>query len=185
MKTSRIIQAVIMMVVIIFTPSCRTSRNGTESRYPRTDYPYPESRRYPDYPPYPGEEYPVYRDPNPNNLPPGQAKKIYGGKSARPYAPGQRKKYETVYRRYPLIVIRTPDIIISRYNDGRYYYRNNEGLIYWQGFDNRFYLDEKYLGKTDYNDDQYREWKYKGRKYEKEDWKNDKSRKWNNKGNHH
>lgn len=26
------------------------------------------------------------------NLPPGQAKKITGSKSAKPYAPGQRKK---------------------------------------------------------------------------------------------
>jgi hypothetical protein len=29
---------------------------------------------------------------NVNHLPPGQAKKIYGGKSAKAYAPGQRKK---------------------------------------------------------------------------------------------
>jgi hypothetical protein len=27
------------------------------------------------------------------SLPPGQAKKITGSKSAKPYAPGQRKKY--------------------------------------------------------------------------------------------
>lgn len=26
------------------------------------------------------------------NLPPGQAKKVYGGKSAKKYAPGQQKK---------------------------------------------------------------------------------------------
>ena len=30
---------------------------------------------------------------NPNDLPPGQAKKIYGTKSAKPFAPGQRKKH--------------------------------------------------------------------------------------------
>lgn len=29
---------------------------------------------------------------NPNNLPPGQQKKIYGTKSAKPFAPGQQKK---------------------------------------------------------------------------------------------
>ncbi|SFO53914.1 hypothetical protein SAMN05428949_5647 [Chitinophaga sp. YR627] len=30
---------------------------------------------------------------NPHGLPPGQAKKITGSKSAKPYAPGQQKKY--------------------------------------------------------------------------------------------
>jgi hypothetical protein len=29
---------------------------------------------------------------NPHGLPPGQAKKIYGTKSAKPFAPGQQKK---------------------------------------------------------------------------------------------
>lgn len=29
---------------------------------------------------------------NPNGLPPGQQKKIYGTKSAKPFAPGQQKK---------------------------------------------------------------------------------------------
>lgn len=29
---------------------------------------------------------------NPNNLPPGQQKKIYGTKSAKQFAPGQQKK---------------------------------------------------------------------------------------------
>ncbi|ASZ10605.1 quinol oxidase subunit 4 [Chitinophaga pendula] len=29
---------------------------------------------------------------NPHRLPPGQAKKIYGTQSAKPFAPGQQKK---------------------------------------------------------------------------------------------
>jgi hypothetical protein len=29
---------------------------------------------------------------NPHGLPPGQAKKVYGSQSAKPYAPGQQKK---------------------------------------------------------------------------------------------
>ncbi|HVI44555.1 MAG TPA: hypothetical protein VM802_06785 [Chitinophaga sp.] len=37
--------------------------------------------------------YPVYEGGNPHGLPPGQAKKIYGTKSAKPFAPGQQKKY--------------------------------------------------------------------------------------------
>lgn len=34
----------------------------------------------------------VYHDANGNRIPPGQAKKIYGTKSAKPFAPGQQKK---------------------------------------------------------------------------------------------
>jgi hypothetical protein len=120
-----------------------------EGRYP--------PREYPSYPPPPP---PVYY-PNPQTLPPGQAKKVYGGRSAKPYAPGQRKKYG--YHRYPLIVIRTPDIIIGRYNDGRHYYRNPEGYMYWKGYDDRFYLDEKYLNDNGYDENEYNDWKYKGR----------------------
>jgi hypothetical protein len=37
---------------------------------------------------------PVYRTDNVGNLPPGQAKKIYGEKSAKRFAPGQRKKVQ-------------------------------------------------------------------------------------------
>jgi len=31
--------------------------------------------------------------PQTGNLPPGQAKKVYGTQSSKPFAPGQRKKY--------------------------------------------------------------------------------------------
>ncbi|MGX5819920.1 hypothetical protein ACWKWU_17115 [Chitinophaga lutea] len=34
----------------------------------------------------------VYHDSSGNRIPPGQAKKIYGTKSAKPFAPGQQKK---------------------------------------------------------------------------------------------
>ncbi len=34
----------------------------------------------------------VYHDASGKRIPPGQAKKIYGTKSAKPFAPGQRKK---------------------------------------------------------------------------------------------
>ena len=33
-----------------------------------------------------------YTHSHPHGMPPGQAKKIYGGKSAKRYAPGQQKK---------------------------------------------------------------------------------------------
>lgn len=153
MKMIKILQTVGLFSIFVLVLSCRTSRPVYEERYPPGEYPsYP-----PSYPP------PIY-SPGPNNLPPGQAKKIYGSRSARPYAPGQRKKYGYTYRRYPLIVIRTPDIIIGRYNDGRYYYRNPDGLMYWRGYDDRFYLDEKYLDDMNYDQSEYDDWKYKGKK---------------------
>jgi len=142
MKMIKILQTVSFFSVLIIIVSCSTSR-----RYPRS------------YPP----DYPVYHDSYPRSLPPGQAKKVYGSRSARPYAPGQRK-YDT-YRRYPLIIIRTPDIIIGRYNDGRYYYRNPDGFMYWKGYDDRFYLDERYLNNNGYDNDEYNDWKYKGRNH--------------------
>ena len=176
MKAIRFTQTVLLLGLLFSVTSCRTTRSG----------PYSDSRRYPQYPNYPDnrypgyplKDYPVYHDSNPYNLPPGQAKKIYGDKSARPYAHGQRKKYEYSGRRFPLIVIRTPDMVIGRYNDGRYYYHSPEDLWYWKGDDDRFYLDEKYLGRTDYNNDEYRDWKYKGRRHDnkgdEDDWKDHK-----------
>ena len=148
MKMIKILQTVGLFSILIIMVSCRSSRPVYEGRYP--------SREYPSYPPPPP---PVYY-PAPQSLPPGQAKKVYGGRSARPYAPGKIKKYG----RYPLIIIRTPDIIINRYNDGRYYYRNPEGYMYWRGYDDRFYLDEKFLNDNGYDDDEYNDWKYKGGK---------------------
>jgi len=149
MKMIKILQTVSLFSILIIAVSCRSSRPVYEGRYP--------PREYPSYPPPPP---PIYY-PNPQSLPPGQAKKVYGSSSARPYAPGQRKKY--AYHRYPLVVIRTPDIIIRRYNDGRYYYRNPEGYMYWKGYDDRFYLDEQYLNDNGYNENEYNDWKYKGR----------------------
>ena len=148
----KILQTVSLFSILIIAVSCRSSRPVYEGRYP--------PREYPSYPPPPP---PIYY-PNPQSLPPGQAKKVYGSRSARPYAPGQRKKYGYPDRRYPLIVIRTPDIIVRRYNDGRYYYRNPEGYMYWKGYDDRFYLDEQYLNDNGYNEEEYNDWKYKGRK---------------------
>jgi hypothetical protein len=152
MKMIKILQTASLFSILIFAVSCRSSRPVYEGRYP--------PREYPSYPPPPP---PVYY-PNPQTLPPGQAKKVYGSRSARPYAPGQQKKYGYSYRRYPLIIIRTPDIVIGRYNDGRYYYRNPEGYMYWKGYDDRFYLDEKYLNNNGYDEGEYNDWKYKGRK---------------------
>ena len=142
MKTNVFTPTVLLLTVMLAVTACRSSRN-TGSKYPDGN----TSGRS-----YPGGVY----DPNPNNLPPGQAKKIYGDKSAKRYAPGQRKKHM-----YPLIITRTPDIIIGR-ADGRNYYRNADGLYYWEGGDGRFYLDEKHLGNISYNKNEYDSWKNRG-----------------------
>lgn len=140
MKTSVFTPAVLLITVVLAVTACRSSRN-TGSKYPDGNTS--------------GKSYPGY-DPNPQNLPPGQAKKIYGDKSAKRYAPGQRKK-----QMYPLIIGRTPDIIIGR-ADGRNFYRNPDGLYYWEGGDGRFYLDEKHLGNISYNKNEYDAWKGRG-----------------------
>ena len=36
--------------------------------------------------------------------------------------------------------------------------------MYWKGYDDRFYLDEKYLNDNGYDKNEYNDWKYKGRK---------------------
>jgi hypothetical protein len=131
--------------------------------YP-TDDRYPQERRVPDRNPYPQERPVVIYAPPPQDLPPGQAKKIYGGKSAREYAHRKHGKHGKCYtpsygqRGYPLIIIRTPDIVINRYNDGRYYHRNGDGLFYWLRPDNRFYLDEQYINDVQYDEAEYRSW---------------------------
>jgi len=94
------------------------------------------------------------------NIPPGQAKKIYGGQSAKAYAPGQRKKY-------PLVIIQTSAIVITRHSDGRYYYRNGAGYTYWKGDDGRYYIDEKHLKDMEYEAVEYDDWKVKGQKNDK------------------
>lgn len=191
MNLIKIVQAVLLMAVLALAASCRTTRGGSDGGYPYPrnpdGNPYPEYPQYPDrptyprgeYPDYPPGDYPVNNDPNPGNLPPGQAKKIYGGKSARPYAPGQRKKQNNGYdrnyggykkypdnvyktRSYPLIIQRTRDMIIERERNGRLFYRHPDGLIYWKGYDDRYYLDEKYLSYARYTQKEYDDWRYKG-----------------------
>jgi hypothetical protein len=50
-----------------------------------------------------------------------------------------------------LIIIRTPEIIIVKHADGRYYYKNADNFIYWKGNDDRYYLDEQYIDQVEYD----------------------------------
>jgi hypothetical protein len=149
MKSIKFLQTAILIMLVAAAASCSTNRQFPSERYPQHD-----------------RNIVIITNRNPQNLPPGQAKKIYGGQSAKPYAYGQQKKhhgYDYRYRRIPLIIIRTPDIIIGRNHDGRYYHRNADGFIYWQGYDSRFYIDETYLNRISYDNNEYNDWRYKGK----------------------
>lgn len=146
MKTSKFLQAASLVLILVIAISCRSNRATTGRQYPRNSTPQTETST---------NTYSV--QPNGGNLPPGQAKKIYGGQSAKAYAPGQRKKY-------PLVIVHTTTIVINRYSDGRYYYRNPAGYTYWKGDDGRYYLDEKHLKDVEYEEGDYDDWKFKGQK---------------------
>lgn len=150
MKTTKFLQAVSLLLILVIAVSCRSGRSTTGREYPRNSTPPVETST---------NTYPAQT--NPGNLPPGQAKKIYGGQSAKAYAPGQRKKYGT---RYPLVIVYSPGIVISRHIDGRYYYRNAGGYTYWKGNDGRYYIDEKHLKEMEYEEGEYDDWKFKGQK---------------------
>jgi hypothetical protein len=149
MKTTKVLQAICLLLILVISVGCRNSRSTTGKQYPRSGPPTETATKTET----------VYVDGA--NLPPGQAKKVYGDKSAKAYAPGQQKKYET---RYPLVIVITPGLVISKYNDGRYYYKNAAGHIYWKGHDGRYYLDEKHLKGVKYDESEYDEWKFKGQK---------------------
>jgi hypothetical protein len=121
MKLSTFIQVAVLLGLIGFAAiGCASSRQYPDSRR----YPYPDSRRYP------GDDRTVIIV-NPNRLPPGQAKKIYGDQSARRHAPGHNKRYDG--RNYDS----------RRYEDRRYDDRR---------YDNRRNDRERYSGNHDKKD---------------------------------
>ena len=70
MKTNFFTSAVSLLLIAIIFSSCSSSKSSTKK--------------------YPAEK--TGNAPSTGNLPPGQAKKVTGSKSAKPYAPGQQKK---------------------------------------------------------------------------------------------
>ncbi len=144
MKTTNLLKTVSLSLIFVIAVSCRNSRSTT-------------GRQYPGNPPTETttKTSTVYVDGA--DLPPGQAKKIYGSKSAKAYAPGQRKKH-------PLVIVYTPGIVIRRYADGRYYYTSTAGYTYWKRSDGRYYIDEKHLKGIEYEASDYDDWKMKGQK---------------------
>ena len=77
---------------------------------------------------------------------------------------GSGRGYQTGY--YPqsqssvsLILGPSPSLIVTRDPYGRYYYRDPYGHVYWRGYDNRFYLDRRYVGRSYYQHRQYNDWR--------------------------
>ena len=58
-----------------------------------------------------------------------------------------------------LVITPTPGFTMQRFSDGRYYHRSQTGLLYWKGYDNRFFLDRSYLSRVNYSQWEYDEWK--------------------------
>ncbi|HET9430755.1 MAG TPA: hypothetical protein VFO70_06240 [Chitinophagaceae bacterium] len=87
---------------------------------------------------------------------------MVGCRSGREYYEPPRPRYQNSFS---IIISPSPGFMMQRHPNGRYYHRSHQGYIYWRGYDNRFYLDRKYMGRVRYNDYEYREWKRRGRKY--------------------
>lgn len=85
-------------------------------------------------------------------------------RSGREYPEPPRPRYNT---HVSLILSPNPGFTMSRNPDGRFYHRSKQGFVYWQGYDNRFYLDKAQVRKVRYSNYEYREWKRYGKGYSK------------------
>ncbi len=70
-----------------------------------------------------------------------------------------RSSYGPSYAAAPLIISPTPGFTMARHSNGQYYHRGAMGLLYWKGYDNRFYLDRNYINRASYSNFEYKEWK--------------------------
>ena len=172
---------------LLLTACSRTNYPGSEPYPVRPGQPVPGDTRYPDQSRIPGEPYPnpypsgdsrstypregqtdgvvtIIRTGNVNaeRLPPGQAKKKYGGKSARVYAPGQQKKNGGAGNGIAT-VISVPDRYASRANSGQLYY-NYRGNAYWKQNDGYYHLNSSNNnGQIYQNNDRKNKSKAKGK----------------------
>ena len=85
-----------------------------------------------------------------------------GCRSNREYYEPRRPVYDASFS---LIISPSPGFVMNRHPNGGYYYRSPQGFIYWRGPDNRFYLDDRYIGRVRYNEYEYRQWKQNRKKY--------------------
>jgi hypothetical protein len=71
----------------------------------------------------------------------------------RPYPPPRSQT------NFSLIIGPSSGLIITRSPNGMYYYRDPRGFIYWRGYDNRYYLDRRYMSRSYYGHNQYNDWR--------------------------
>jgi hypothetical protein len=145
---------------LLLTACSKTNYPGSEPYPVPPGQPVPGDTRYPDQSRIPGDPNPyptgdsrstypregqtdgvvtIIKTGNANyeGLPPGQAKKKYGGKSAKVYAPGQQKKNGGAGI---ATIISVPDRYASRANSGQLYY-NYRGNVYWKQNDGYYHLN--------------------------------------------
>lgn len=70
-----------------------------------------------------------------------------------------RSAPKPVYAPAPLIISPHPGFTMARHANGQYFHRSPQGLTYWKGYDNRFYLDRNQIDRSRYSNFEYREWK--------------------------
>jgi|GEM_PF-880199 len=63
------------------------------------------------------------------------------------------------YASSALIITPSPGFVMKQHPSGRFYHRSSRGYLYWKGFDNRFYVDQSYLGSISYSRWEYDEWR--------------------------
>ena len=78
-----------------------------------------------------------------------------------PPPPPSRQYSPASYRNNPagLIISPRPGFTMNQNASGHYYHRSQQGLLYWKGYDNRFYLDKSYLNRVNYSKWEYKDWK--------------------------
>jgi len=63
------------------------------------------------------------------------------------------------YSSASLIIKPTPGFVMKQSPSGRYYHYTSAGLLYWKGYDNRFYIDQSELRRLQYSRWEYDEWR--------------------------
>ncbi len=85
--------------------------------------------------------------------------RVYANKKHSEPAPPPPPPPARTYSSFSLIISPTPGFMMQRYPDGRYYHRNQAGMLYWRGYDNRFYLDRSYIHRVRYSQWEYNQWR--------------------------
>lgn len=76
----------------------------------------------------------------------------------RQHAP-PRPSYNNQLAGAPLIITPHPGFTMARHANGNYFHRGQQGMLYWKGFDNRFYLDKNQVDRSRYSKFEIKEWK--------------------------